>query len=97
MVGTMTVSKKLLDRLRAAFKRYGSEVLGDTAITVDFFPTEFEEFFGVQLASPKFQDMTEAERQDSVWDYLRRDPEVTNQDLFYLSEIAAETETVELI
>jgi hypothetical protein len=93
----MMVNKKLLDRLRAAFKRYGSEVLGDPEITVDFFPTEFEEFFGVLLASPKFQDMTEAERQDSVWDYLRRDPEVTNEDLFYLSEIATETEAVELI
>ncbi|MCI0693419.1 hypothetical protein L0337_15615 [candidate division KSB1 bacterium] len=44
MAGTVAVSKKLLDRLRAAFKRYGAEVLGDPDITVNFFPTEFEEF-----------------------------------------------------
>jgi hypothetical protein len=31
------VSKKLLDRLRAAFKRYGSQVLDDPDITIDFF------------------------------------------------------------
>jgi hypothetical protein len=97
MAGTMIVSKKLLDRLRAAFKRYGSDVLGDPDITVDFFPEEFEQFFGVLLTSPKFQNMNFSEQQNSVWDYLRRDPEVTNEDLFYLSQIATETEAVEFI
>jgi hypothetical protein len=75
----MIVSKKLLDRLRAAFKRYGDEVLGDPDITVDFFPTEFEEFFGVLLTSPKFESMLDAERQDSVWDYMSSDPEITSE------------------
>ncbi len=97
MAGTMIVSKKRLDRLRAAFKRYGSEILGDPAITVDFFPTAFEEFFGVRLTSPKFQNMGFTEQQNSVWDYLRRDPEVVNEDIFYLSEIATETEAIEFI
>jgi hypothetical protein len=97
MAGTVTVSKKLLDRLRDAFKRYGAEVLGDPDITVDFFPTEFEEFFGVLLTSPKFESMLDAERQDSVWDYLSSDPEITSEDLFYISQIATETEAVEFI
>jgi hypothetical protein len=97
MAGTVAVSKKLLDRLRAAFKRYGAEVLGDPDITVDFFPTEFEEFFGVLLTSPKFESMLDAERQDSVWDYLSSDPEITSEDLFYISQIATETEAVEFI
>jgi len=97
MAGTMMVNKKLLDRLRAAFKRYGSEVLGDPSITVDFFPTEFDEFFGVLLTSPSFQNMGFTEQQNSVWNYLRRDPEVTNADLFYISQIATETEAVEFI
>ncbi|MCI0691473.1 hypothetical protein L0337_05630 [candidate division KSB1 bacterium] len=97
MAGKMMVSKKLLDRLRAAFKRYGAEVLGDPDITVDFFPTEFEEFFGVLLTSPKFESMSDAERQDSVWDYLSSDPELTNEDRFYISQIATETEAVEFI
>jgi hypothetical protein len=93
----MIVSKKRLDRLRAAFKRYGSEILGDPSITVDFFPTDFEEFLGVLLTSPKFQNMGFTEQQNSVWDYLRRDPEIANEDLFYLSEIATETEPAELV
>jgi len=97
MAGTMTISKKLLDRLRAAFKRYGSQVLGDPSIAIDFFPTEFEEFFGVLLTSPKFQNMTFSEQQNSVWNYLRRDPDMTNADLFYISEIATESEAVEFI
>jgi len=97
MAGTMIVSKKLLDRLRAAFKRYGSEVLSDPSVTVDFFPTEFDEFFGVLLRSPKFQNMGFTEQQNSVWNYLRRDPDMTNEDLFYISEIATESEAVEFI
>jgi hypothetical protein len=35
------------------------------------------------------------EQQNSVWNYLRRDSEITNEDLFYLSEIA--TEAVEFV
>lgn len=97
MAGTMMVSKKRLDRLRAVFKRYGSEVLNDPAITVDFFPTEFEEFFGVLLTSPKFQNMGFTEQQNSVWNYLRNAPEITNEDRFHISQIATEAEAVELI
>jgi len=97
MVGTMMVSKKLLDRLRAAFKRYGSNVSGDPSITVKFFPTEFAEFFDVLLLSPKFQSMSFPEQQNSVWDYLRSDPEVTNADLYFVTQIATESEEVEFI
>jgi len=97
MAGTMMVDKKLLDRLRAAFKRYGSAVLEDPSITVKFFPTEFAEFFDILLISPKFQNMGFAEQQDSVWDYLRSDPEVTNADLYFVTQIATESEEVEFI
>ena len=97
MAGTMMVNKKLLDRLRAAFKRYGSEILGDPNITIDFFPTDFEGYFGVFLSSPNFQSMSEAERQDSVWDYLDNDPEITDEDLHHVTQIATENEAVEII
>jgi hypothetical protein len=93
----MMVNKKLLDRFRVAFKRYGSKVLGDPNITVDFFPTEFEGYFGVLLTSPQFQSMPEAERQDSVWDYLDTDPDITDDDLRFVTQIATETEAVEFI
>jgi hypothetical protein len=93
----MIVNKKLIDRLRAAFKRYGNKVLGDPDITVDFFPTEFEGYFGVFLTSPQFQSMSEGERQDSVWDYLDTDPEITDEDLHFVTQIATETEAVEFI
>ncbi len=97
MVGTVIANKKLLDRSRAAFKRYGSKVLGDPDITVDFFPTEFAGYFGIFLTSPQFQSMPEAERQDSVWDYLDTDPEITDEDLQFITQIATETEAVEFI
>jgi hypothetical protein len=93
----MIVNKKLRDRLCAAFKRYGSKMLGDPDITVDFFPTEFEGYFGIFLTSPQFQNMPEAERQDSVWDYLDTDPEITDEDLRFVTQIATEAEAVELI
>lgn len=41
--------------------------------------------------------MSDAERQDSVWDYLSADPEITSEDLFYVAQIATETEAVEFI
>jgi hypothetical protein len=93
----MIVSKKLLERLRAAFKRYGTEVLGDPDITIDFLPTEFDEYFEVLLTSPKFQSMRITERQNSIWKFLRATPEVTDEDLRLLSRIAIGTEAVEVI
>lgn len=98
MVGTMMVNKKLLDRLRGAFKRYGEEVLNDPDITVAFFSTQLEEFFGVLLASPKFESMADSERQNSVWDFLRtKNSGVTHEDLSFVSQIATEIEAVEFI
>ena len=97
MAGTIMVSKKILDRLREAFKRYGREVLGDPDIAVDFFATEYEGSVGVFLTSPQFQKMSFAERQDSVWDYLRNDHQTNKDDIFVISRIAAETEAVEFI
>jgi hypothetical protein len=97
MVGTLTANKKQLDRLRAAFKRYGTNVLGDQEIAIDFFPTEFDGFFEVLLTSPNFQKMEYTERQNSIWDYLSGDPEITKDDLFCVTQIATETEAVELI
>ena len=96
MVGTI-VSKKVLDRLQEAFKRYGREVLGDADIIVEFFPTEYEGSVGVFLASPNFQAMPFSERQNSVWGYLRQDPQTNKDDIFVISRIATETEAVEFI
>ncbi|MGH7456134.1 MAG: hypothetical protein ACRENG_32570 [bacterium] len=97
MVGTMTVSKKLLDHLRAAFKRYGNKVLGDPDVTINFLPTEFDGYFEVLLTSPQFEKMEYTERQNSIWKYLRSDPEVTNDDLLFITRIATGTEAVEFI
>jgi len=97
MAGTIMVNKKLLDRFRAAFKRYGSMVLGDPDIIVEFFPTEFDGYFGVFLTSPQFQSMPEAERQDSVWDYFDTDPDITDEDLRFVTQIATEAEAVEFV
>jgi len=97
MAGTIMVNKKLLGRFRAAFKRYGSKVLGNPDIIVDFFPTEFEGYFGVFLTSPQFQSMPEAERQDSVWGYLDTDPEITDDDLRFVTQIATEAKAVEFV
>lgn len=93
----MTVNKKLLERLRAAFKRYGDTVLGDSDITINFLPTEFDGYFEVLLASPNFEKMEYTERQNSIWKYLRSDPEITNDDLLFITRIATRTEAVELI
>lgn len=97
MAGTMIVSKELLERLRSAFKRYGKEILGDPDITVDFLPTDFEEYFEALLTSPKFQGMRITERQNSIWSFLRAAHEVTDKDLRYVSRIATGTEAVEVI
>ena len=97
MAGTMMVSKKLLDRLRAAFKRYGERVLGDSEITTEFLPTEFDGYFEVHLGSSKFEPMEYTERQKSIWKYLRSDPEITNEDLIFITRIATRAEAVEFI
>jgi len=97
MTETMMVSKSLLDRLRAAFKRYGANVLGDPEITIDFFPHEMGMHIWVVLGSPKFQNMGIAERQDSIWDYLRSDSEATNEDIVLISHIRMESEAVEFL
>jgi len=97
MAGTMVVSKKLLDRFRAAFMRYGSEVLGNPDITVDFFASEFETHIEVVLGSPKFQNMGFSEEYDSIWNYLRRDPELSKEDLFQVSSVKTVPEAVEFI
>lgn len=67
MAGTMPVSKKLLDRFRAAFKRYGAGVLGDPDINIDFFPHELGMHLEVVLGSPKFQNMGIGKEYDSIW------------------------------
>jgi len=97
MTGTMPVSKKLLDRFRAAFKRYGAELLGDPDITIHFFASELEMHIEVVLGSPKFQNMGFSEGYDSVWNYLRRDPELTQEDLFQVSYIKRVPEAVEFV
>ena len=97
MAEIIMVDKKLLDRLREAFKRYGREVLGDPEITVDFFPTEYEGSVGVLLTSPLLQNMSFSERQNSIWDFLLNDPKLNRDDMFVLSRIAMETEAVEFI
>lgn len=97
MVGTTMVNKELLDRFRAAFKRYGAEVLDDTEITIDFFPSETGMHLEVVLGSPKFQNMRLGENFDSVWNFLRSVPELTKDDLFLISHTRFEPEHVEFI
>jgi len=97
MAGTMMVSKKLLDRLRAAFRRYGANVLGDPDITIDFFPTDFDGYIEAYLTSSKFESMEITERQNSIWNYLRSDPEVADADLRFVTRVATGTEAVEFI
>ena len=94
---TVMVSKKLLNRLREAFKRYGRDVLGDPDITVDFFPTDYEGSVGVLLTSPRFQNMSYFQRQDSIWDYLLNDPQINKDDIFVMSRISIEHEAVEFV
>lgn len=96
MAGTI-VSKKILDRLRVAFKRYGTEVLGDPDMTVDFFSTDYEGSVGVLLTSPQFQNMLYSERQESVWDYLLNNPQVNKDAMFVISRISMKSEAVELV
>lgn len=91
------VSKNLLERFRAAFKRYGTQVLGDPEITIDFFPAETGLHLEVVLGSPKFQDKRLGENYDSVWNFLRADPEMTNDELFLISQTRFEPEHVEFI
>jgi hypothetical protein len=93
----MPVSKKLLDRFRAAFKRYGAEVLGDPDITSHFFASEFETHIEVVLGSPKFQNLGFSEEYDSIWNFLRRDPALSKDDLFQVSSIHTVPEAVEFI
>jgi len=97
MVGTIMINKKILDRLREAFQSYGRDILGDPKIAIDFFPTEYEGSVGIFLASPNFQKMPFSERQNSVWGYLRNDPQTNKDDILVISRIATETEAVEFI
>jgi stress-induced morphogen len=97
MVGTTMVNKELLDRLRAAFRRYGMQVLDDPDITVDFFASELGMHLDVVLGSPKFQSMSFGEEDDSVWDFLHADPEMTKDDLALILQIRMEPEHVEFI
>lgn len=96
MAGIIMINKKVLDRLREAFKRYGRDVLGDPEITVDFFPTDYEGSVGVLLTSPRFQHMSHFQRQDAVWDYLLADPQIKD-DIFVISRISMEPEAVEFV
>jgi len=96
MAGIIMVNKKILDRLREAFKSYGRDLLGDADITVDFFPTDYEGSVGVFLTSPRFQNMSYFQRQDSVWDYLLAHPQIKD-DIFVISRISMEPEAVEFI
>jgi hypothetical protein len=97
MVGTTMVNKELLDRVRAAFKRYGTQVLDDPDITVDLFASELGMYLDVVLGSPKFQNMSFGEEDDSVWDFLHADPEMMKDDLALILQIRMEPEHVEFI
>jgi hypothetical protein len=97
MVGTMMVSKGLLDRFRAAFKRYGTQVLDDPDITIDFFASETGLHLEVVLGSPKFQNKQLGENYDSLWNFLHADSELTNDELFLISYTRFQPEHVEFI
>lgn len=91
------VNKELLDRVRAAFKRYGVQVLDDPDITVDLFASELGMYLDVVLGSPKFQSMRFGEGHDPVWGFLRADPEMAKDDPDLILQIRVEPEHVEFI
>ncbi|MEK7728723.1 MAG: hypothetical protein AAB354_09945 [candidate division KSB1 bacterium] len=97
MVGMTMVNKELLDRVRAAFKRYGTQVLNDPDITVDLFASELGMYFDVVLGSPKFQNMRFGEQHGSVWNFLRSDPQMSKEELDLILQVRAEPEHVEFI
>ena len=72
-------------------------MLNDPDIGIHFLPTEFEGFVSVLLTSEKFQSMSFFERQDSVWNYLRQDTQLTDDDISTISTISMENEAVEFI
>jgi hypothetical protein len=66
-------------------------------MTIHFFASEFETHIEVVLGSPKFQNLGVNEEYDSIWDFLRQDPELTQKDLFQVSSIHTVPEAIEFI
>jgi hypothetical protein len=64
---------------------------------IHFFPSELETHIEVVLGSSKFQNMGFSEEDDSIWNYLHRDPELSKEDLFQVSYIKTVPEAVEFI
>ena len=72
-------------------------MLNDPDITIDIFASELGMYLDVVLGSPKFQERKWDEEEDSVWDFLRADPEITKDDFALILQIRTEPEHVEFI
>ena len=72
-------------------------MLNDPDITIDFFASELGMYLEVVLGSPQFQETKWDEEEDSVWNFLRSDPQMSKEDLDLILQIRTEPEHVEFI
>jgi len=54
-------------------------------------------YLEVVLGSPQFQETKWDEEEDSVWNFLRSDPQMSKEDLDLILQIRTEPEHVEFI
>jgi hypothetical protein len=90
MAGTLVLSKNRSERLRQALQRYCQQELGDWTASIEILPDpEFPDMLIVPvIISSAFSKMSEAERQDSIWKFLRNDQGVMREDFSGISRIA---------
>ena len=91
MVGTLIFPRDQIERLRQALQRYSQQILGDKTAFVEIVPDpEFPDMLIVPIIiSSAFNTMSETERQDSIWRFLRNDPNISREDFSGVSRIAA--------
>jgi hypothetical protein len=90
MAETLVLPKSRIERLRQALQRYCQQELGDWSATVEILPDpEFPDMLFVPvIISSAFGKMSDAERQDSIWKFLRNDKSVNRGDFSGISRIA---------
>jgi len=89
MAGTLVFSKPRVERLRQALQRYCQQELKDPSATVEVLPeAEFPDMLIAPVViSSEFRKMSATGRQISVWKFMRKDPDVTREDLSAISRI----------
>ncbi len=90
MVGTLAFSRTRIEKLKRALERYCQQELGDSSALVEILAdAEFPDMLIVPVViSSAFSKMSETERQDSIWKFLRHDPGITREDFSGVSRIA---------